>query len=149
MPVKFWLVPSLNTRRVAVKACSSPTRIIGVAGSTTIEVKPVRLMVPMDTIKLTPVPRGNRRAARGILADDIPRRHGRAWRRGYRADVQADPANCTLGRSLGLSHDVGNRGCLRSRGDDQTDCRACRDTCSRGYPLADHLARPARYYLLW
>src|SRR5690349_15824038 len=48
MPVKFWLVPSLKMP-VAVKACSSPTRIIGAAGSTTIDVKPVRLMVPMDT----------------------------------------------------------------------------------------------------
>ena len=56
MPVKFWLVPSLKTP-VAVKACSSPTRIIGVTGWTTIEVKPVRLMVPIDTIKLTLVPR--------------------------------------------------------------------------------------------
>ena len=84
--------------------------------------------------------KGNRSAARRILADDIPSRHGRARRGRYRADVQADPANCTLGRGLGLSDDVGNRGCLRSRGNNQTDCRACRNTCSRGYPLADHLS---------
>ena len=61
---------------------------------------------------------GNRSAARGILADDISSRYGRAWRRGYRSDVQADPVNCALGRGLALSHDVGHRGCLRSRGDE-------------------------------
>ena len=85
-------------------------------------------------------PERDRRAARGILADDISGRHGRARRRRDRADVQADPANCTLGRGLALSDDIGNRGCLRSRGENQTHCRACWNACSRGYPLADHLS---------
>ena len=100
----------------------------------------MRLMVPIETIKLTPVPRATGVPPAGSWLMIFPAATVVLGAVVTVPMFKPTPLIALWAAAWVCPTTLGTVAVCGPEEMNQTHCRACRNTCSRGYPLADHLS---------